>query len=404
MRDLSFTTFQEITRVSKSKKVVLFGAGVISEKTVRSLKEKYHFILDNNPNLWDTQQLNTSVLNPKILLQNGHEEYFVIICTTSFNEVIEQLEGMGLKAGVDFVVSPILNDLRVISELENCTTKLLFTSGFPEDEDPRWGGGMYELQLNGLEWEYQKVYSGICYGIIKFDGNYIVIDDNKGLVELDKDYNIIRNTELQPGTRAHGVAYSKEKEFFYVAASYRDCVLIFDKELKPMGSIPLSNKYEQTGTPSHHCNDVCVVGNSLYVSMFSQTGNFKKDIFDGVVLEIDINSKEILGPVISDLWMPHNVSFYNGSLTVCDSLRGLLKKNNAQAVGQFPGFTRGLDTDGIYYYVGQSRNRNYSKYLGLSLNISIDTSIIIFDEHTKVSRSIQFPSKLSEIHSILLIN
>ena len=41
--------------------------------------------------------------------------------------------------------------------------------------------------------------------------------------------------------------------------------------------------------------------------------------------------------------MPHNISYISGNLTVLDSLRGGLRQNNAQEIGVFPGFTRGLD-------------------------------------------------------------
>mgnify|MGYP007000268037 len=75
---------------------------------------------------------------------------------------------------------------------------------------------------------------------------------------------------------------------------------------------------------------------------FSATGNWKRDVFDGVVLEYDLAEKRWVGPVISDLWMPHSIDFVDGSLVVLDSLRGRLLKNNAQSVGQFPGFARGL--------------------------------------------------------------
>ena len=137
--------------------------------------------------------------------------------------------------------------------------------------------------------------------------------------------------------------------------------------------------------------------------MFSYSGNFNNDIFDGVVLEIDIKTGKVFRPVIQDLWMPHNISYISGNLTVLDSLRGGLRQNNAQEIGVFPGFTRGLDFDGTFFFIGQSRNRNFSKTFGVSKNISIDTSIIIFDPVTKVSRSISLPSKLSEIHSVLII-
>ena len=76
--------------------------------------------------------------------------------------------------------------------------------------------------------------------------------------------------------------------------------------------------------------------------------------------------------------MPHNVKFYDDSMHVLNSLKGELLYDNFSVKGEFPAFTRGLDYDGQYYYVGQSRNRNFSKSIGLSNNISIDAGIIIF--------------------------
>ena len=89
-------------------------------------------------------------------------------------------------------------------------------------------------------------------------------------------------------------------------------------------------------------------------------------------------------------------------MTVLDSLRGNLLSHNFQVIGTFPGFTRGLDFDGRFFYIGQSRNRNHSKYLGKSDNISIDSSIIIFDPITKVSKSIFLPTDIAEIHSLFV--
>ena len=403
MRDIAFSSFQQLSRLSKDRGTVLFGAGDIAAKTVRTLGDRHSYIVDNNPNLWGTTQLGVDVRKPDVLRSSGAAKPLVVICTTSFVEVAKQLQELGFAPGTEFVVSPILNDLRVISELESCRTRLLFTSGFPEQDAPQYGGGIYELDLRADEWEYRKVYSGTCYGLIRFEGNYITVDDKMGIVELATDYHVVRSRELESGMRTHGIAYSATTECFYVAASYRDKVLILDRDFELCGEIPLSTKYEVEGEPCHHCNDVCAVGHSLYISMFSHTGNWKRDIFDGVILEVDIDTRDIKSPIITDLWMPHNVVFLDGSIVVLDSLRGQLRRHNAQVIGEFPGFARGLDHDGEYFYVGQSRNRNYSRFLGLSNNISIDTSIVVFDEATKVSRSLQLPSKLSEIHSILLI-
>ena len=138
--------------------------------------------------------------------------------------------------------------------------------------------------------------------------------------------------------------------------------------------------------------------------MFSASGNWRRDVFDGAILEYDIEHRKVRGKVIDNLWMPHNVKFIEGSIHVLNSLQGQLRANNAQVIGQFPAFTRGLDYDGVFYYIGQSKNRNYSKNIGASLNISIDAGIIVFDPNTKVSRFLQLPPKISEIHSILLLN
>lgn len=396
-----FSTFQEVARRTRDKSVVLFGAGSIAEKTLRKLRRPVAFIIDNNPNLWETTDHGYRVCKPEQLL--GQRDVFVLICTTSFKDVAAQLSAMGLQGGADYLVSPVLNDLRVISELEEIEQDLLFTSGYPEQDSPQIGGGLYRMEVRGEEWSHTKVFSGTCYGIIKHKGGYVMVDDRMGLVRLDAELKIERAIELEKGIRAHGLAYSESHEEFYVAASYRDAVLIFDEDFRYKGSIRLSDKYRQLGVAMHHCNDVCVVENSLFVSMFSRSGNFRRDLFDGVVLEYDLESRSLIGVAMDGLWMPHNICYLDGSLTVLDSLRGNLLRYNAQPLGCFPGFTRGLDYDGSYFYVGQSRNRNYSKFLGVSLNISIDASIIVFDEATKVSRSLSLPCKLSEIHSVLLI-
>jgi len=403
MKEFPFSSFQELTAASKGRTIALFGAGNIATKTSRRLGPKFSFILDNNPAMWDLSELDVKIRNPEILKNADAEKPFIVICTTSFKEISAQLIELGYQPMRDFMLSPILNDLRIIFQMEACEATLLFTSGAPPQDAPQYGGGIYELKLNGDEHEYRKIISGNAHGIIHHKDNFIAVDDHLGVIEFDRDYKIIRSSDLPLGSRGHGIAYSEETEKFYVGASHADRILILDKNLKVEGHIPLSHKYDRTESPAHHCNDVCVNGTSLYISMFSYTGNWKQDIFDGVVVEYDLISGERIGPVIRDLWMPHNIDVIDGRMVVLDSLRGDMRMNNAGVFGTFSGFTRGLGFDGTYFYVGQSRNRNYSKNLGLSNNISLDTSIIVFDPENKVSRSLSLPSKLSEIHGVLAV-
>ena len=401
-KSIPFATIQDLNKNSQGRELVLFGAGLVSRKTIQLLSgRKIDSIVDNAPNIWGKFEHNLEILPPESI--NKKENLFIIICTTSFSEVSDQLKGYGFKQDIDYCVSPILNDLRIIDDLENISKTMLFTSGSPKDENPLYGGGVYELKVNGDKWLYKKIISGHCYGLIKYNSNFISIDTEMGIFEFDSDYKIIRSKKLPSEVRAHGLQYSKKSKNFYVVGSYHDGVLILDEEFNVIDDIKLSHKKERYGTPVHHCNDCLVLNDSLYVSMFSLTGNYQNDSFDGGVIEYDISTKEKVGPIVQNLWMPHNIQMINGALHVLNSLPGQLLTNNFQVIGEFPAFSRGLDHDGVYYYIGQSRNRNYSKNIGVSNNISIDAGIIVFDDQTKASRFLQLPSKLSEIHSILII-
>ena len=94
----------------------------------------------------------------------------------------------------DFIVSPILNDLRIIDELESLETSLLFSSGSPRQDSNKYGGGIYKLEVKGDQWEHFKKIDGNCYGIIKFENNFIALDTDQGIIEFDKEFNIIRKS------------------------------------------------------------------------------------------------------------------------------------------------------------------------------------------------------------------
>ena len=135
--------------------------------------------------------------------------------------------------------------------------------------------------------------------------------------------------------------------------------------------------------------------------MFSSTGNWKLDKFDGCIAEFDINSGQRLPDVETNLYMPHNIKIINGSIHVLDSLPGHLRFNNLAVQGTFPAFTRGLGYSNGLYYVGQSKNRNFSRVIGLSNNVSIDCGIIVYDPELKVSRFLQLPYAIGEVHTIV---
>ena len=109
--------------------------------------KKINFIVDNASNLWGEIQNDLEIQNPITLKDQSDINYFIIICTTSFREVYEQLINYGFIPEENFIVSPILNDLRIINDLENVHRDIIFTSGAPYQESNNYGGGVYELNL-----------------------------------------------------------------------------------------------------------------------------------------------------------------------------------------------------------------------------------------------------------------
>ena len=399
------SSLDQIKKISKDREIVLFGAGGIASKTYDLLKNfKISCILDYSENLWETKELNLKIKKPSELLKKNKNKFFIIITTTSYRQVIEQLKKFNLTYNKDVLISPILNDILIMNELESLEKEIIFSSGTPPNYNQKFGGGIYKVEIDRDRWTYEKKIDGHSFGLIEFEGNYVCVDNHIGIFEFNKNFKILRKKKLPAGIRGHGISYSKKYKRFFVPCSYLDSILVLNKDFKIVDEIKFSLKTKKSEGPAyHHLNDCLTINDSLYVSMFSITGNYKLDVYDGGVVEIDITSKKRIGTMISNLWMPHNIQLIDNSIHVLDSFPGYLRTNNNQIIGEFNAFTRGLDFDGKFYYVGQSKNRNHSKTLGTSNNISIDCGISVFDKQTKVSRFIQFSPKISEIHSVKTI-
>ena len=395
---LKRTTFNQI-RKGGEKKYVLFGSGNIAKKTIRKLgTSNILFIADNSKNLQGSSFSGINIQSPDKI----SSEHFVIICSTAIREISSQLMVFGLSENENFVISPILNDLLAINDLEQLNRVFYFTSGSIPDEAPQSGGGLYKCTLDGLSTQIEKVYSGPCYGAVRVGDELYFIDTDKGIFARRNDEEILHKCELPQGSRAHGISYNDQTQNFYVSCSYLDAILEIDStNLWIKRQFNISSKIDSAGEPMHHCNDNWSIGNSLFVSMFSSTGQWKLDVFNGCIAEFDLLTGERLQDLRDDLYMPHNIMVFDGSIHVLDSLPGHLRFNNLSIQGTFPAFSRGLAYNKGLYFIGQSKNRNYSKVLGLSNNVSIDCGVIAFNPELKVSRFFQFPFTIGEIHSIV---
>ncbi|HCV05806.1 MAG TPA: hypothetical protein DG048_24515 [Pseudoalteromonas sp.] len=391
------TSFAALNK-NNQRKVVLFGCGKVAEKSLKKLGEdKVAFVVDNSSAAQKSLFNGLKVESPNTVTK----EYFVLICSTDIANISAQLTRLGLLPNLDFSCSPILNDILAVSELEQLNCKFYFTSGTVASEDTPWGGGLYVCNVVGTTSTVERLYSGTCYGAISHNGHILFVDSDHG-VHSYCNGEIKHLFDLPVGARAHGLSYNRDYDRFYVSCSNRDCIIELDSRFNLTRTFFLSGKYEKTKEASHHINDNYAIGDSLYATMFSSTGNWKKDVFDGCVAEFDLNTGERLPDPVKDLYMPHNIKFFNGSMHVLDSLPGHLRFSNMSIQGTFPAFTRGLDYKFGLYFIGQSKNRNYSKIMGVSNNISIDCGVIVFNAESKVSRFIPLPYETGEIHAIVV--
>lgn len=124
-------------------------------------------------------------------------------------------------------------------------------------------------------------------------------------------------------------------------------------------------------------------------------------MYDGGVVEFDIEQRRWRREVVSGLWMPHNPAMIRGQLHYCDSMRGRVHSATYHPLVEIHGFARGLAYDGQFYYVGQSMQRYIDRRQGTTNNISLNTGVFMVEESSKVTKFFALP-KLVNIHSVFI--
>jgi len=248
-----------------------------------------------------------------------------------------------------------------------------------------------------------KFLDGASHGIKIVDECLYVINEVDGIVKLDRRLQVLDKFSLPKGLRPHGIDFCSNRREWIVACSYGDGLLILDDDFKKKGFVSfskMSNFFD--GKAQHHVNDVCVIGSFAYASMFSLNGQYKRGVYDGGVIIVDLESHEQVGSLYGDLSNPHNISFHNGDLWILDSFDKVIYRGSSIVADGFPSFLRGFDImpNGTML-LGQSKNRNLSIKPNKTLSPTyLDTSIIVFDAENNVAKTIPLASSVSEIHAI----
>lgn len=386
-------TWDELNNRAKDCELICFGAGNRMQRTLKYLVKMPEFCVDNNPYEIGTVEAGIPVRDPGVLEKPGPTVRFIVITTTGFLDVKVQLESYGYVEGVHFCVSPVLRDFAVLDRIANHKQTIYFTCSDPYNKrDKR--GGLYILEIP--DGKITQIVGGHCHGLAT-DGDLLyLVNDTVGGVEILNGDQSIGILELPEYSRPHGLAV--EDNLVAVALSGIDSVQIF-RDKKPMCRFSISGKQSTTGLPEHHINDVCLCNETLYVSMFSLSGNWKRGIFDGAIVEHIPITGEGFTPVVTGAWLPHTPRIIGGILHYCESMAGKVYKGR-ELLATFTGFVRGIDFDGQFYYVGQSQHRHITRRLGAS-NISLDTGIFILDPETRCTKFYPTPS-LTDINAVLV--
>lgn len=397
MASSKWKTFDELNKIVKNRKFIFWGASNWIERTMEELASVPEFIVDKSTLNQGITFNNLNVRAPSEIDLNTKP--FIIISTVNYMSVIDDLSELGYIMGEDYCCTPLLNVRKDKDDLINHSQTVLVSSSqhFADDKS---GGGLYEISINPFC--EKKVYVGKGRGIAHNSENYFLIDMLRGIVILDLDFNEVGLIELQKNSEPHGICVDKRRDWLFIGQPGRDSVSAYEISTgKLVNEFFISSKWSKNKKDNHHVNDPFVYGDSLFISMFSFSGNWLSEVYDGGVMEIDLETNEIIGQVITNKWMPHSIMRVNGKLTVLNSMEGELWSGSYDLVGKTHGFARGLDWDGKYYYIGITEHRYPEKLYGISDNISMDTGFYIFDPKTKMSKFVGLP-KIESIHSLLI--
>lgn len=376
------------------KKIILFGSGTVAEK---NLNLKPHFIVDNNLDLHGTLFHGIEVKSPSVL-NGAADKYNVIVCTTSVSEVKKQLESYGFEWGKNANAAGLLKERMEMASLEDTKFSFLISCGLPSSAESFSGGGIYHIQETDGYPKIKLIHEGNTHGLIRLEDGYVFSCQGRGLVFLDLDFQHINTIKLRAGLRPHGIR--KYNNLWVLVSSYKDSIIGIDGSGNEVFEYKFSSKIDTFESAQHHCNDIDIVGDYAFVSMFSITGNWKRNSFDGGIMEVNLRTGK-MRPVLNDLTMPHSVTCDETGLKVLNSFKGTLLGNNFNILATLPGFVRGLDHDNNYYFIGESKNRNFSRMETGRIPVSIDTKITIVNKEHGFCRSIFLPSPISEVHSII---
>lgn len=255
-------------------------------------------------------------------------------------------------------------------------------------------GGLYFLEIKDNKPFLTKVLNVECRGIAKYGEQFIVTSNLGGIFVLDEHFKIVKQKHSNKELDFHGVAVKDEKAFIVETGTNSIGIYDLQNDLFKIDEIRFS---DNTKKDVCHINDLFIVDDSLFVSMFSYPSHLTSD---GVIIEYSIKNRKIINFIFEKLSQPHSVLFHNNHLYYCNSAKFTINQNDKEIFKSL-GYTRGLAIREKNMFIGQSESRHLDELLKEHTNILFECGIYVHNLSTKLSSFISLPS--SEVYGILVI-
>lgn len=354
----------------RGRKCVLFGTGSAAGEFLTRCPLSVAFAVDNDHRRWDQMFRGIEIKPPTALQQVDPTEYAVVIASSAVEPILRQLEGLGFGGSDNILVSPFIQRTVTLP----AATQLL-VSCFGE------GGGLFVVRPE--QKSFERVYSGGCRGLVRQGDNYLIADEERGLVRLSADFKVQQVLQLDPLINIHGLCVDAAHDRVLVLETANDAIGVYDG-----GTLALVRRHHvaRSKAPTadeHHVNHLLVHDGRLYASMFSLNGVWRREIWnDGAIVELDPENFSVIRVLMHGLSQPHSIHFVGDQLYYCNSMEFEVRTGD-RPFFRGNGYTRGLTSQGTTFFIGQSRVRRLTRYQERFLAISRDTGINIHDAQSR---------------------
>lgn len=401
MASSKWKTSAEILEKAAKRTLCFWGNSFWVEKTIQEFSLRPDIILDENCKNQRSENTGVPVQNPQSILSKS-KTYYVVITTASYETVVHRLEAAGHVMGKDFACSPALSTKNEVEDIKGLNLDIIFSSPDHNVKNDS-GGGLY--QLNTKNETVTKVYDGKCRGLASSSSEFFVIDMRKGIIGFDKQWKKSFEIKLKQGSEPHGLAYCEVSRQFFIGQPGRDSIGIYSRDKKTLtNEFFLSEKWHSNKKDNFHINDLLIKNDSLFISVFSTSGNWPNDVYDGGILEIDLEfHKEAPKIIENNLWMPHSLCHWKNGIVLLESMLSKLYSLGWGELGRFDGFIRGLAIYGDYFIIGVSEHKYPERLKSQRNAISVDAGIIVFNVESQLYKFIRLTS-INSVHSIVIKN